>query len=246
MMTRADAAVVGSAAAKERIVAAAGPIFADRGYAGATVRLICSAAETNVASVKYHFGNKAGLYLACFELACQMREADIPLQPMLAAPAAASGSAAGRVDRPSARLQLQRLVRTLLGRIAGERSGDWHSRLLWRELLEPTQVLRDPMRAYVLGPHRALLGLVDALAMELGAPPPPLRVAYALIAGCLFPRVGRPLLTVVEPEQVDQLLELDAWGEQLVDGLVANLMALRDADRHRRPVGAAEVGEMQS
>ncbi len=224
-------------------MAAAGPTFADRGYAGATVRLICAAAETNVASVKYHFGNKAGLYLACFELACQMREADIPLQPMLSAPGSAIDSEQGRGDRQPARAQLHRLLRTLLGRIAGERSGDWHSRLLWRELLEPTQILRDQMRAYVIGPHRALLGLVDALAMELGAPPPPPRVAYALIAGCLFPRVGRPLLTVVEPEQVDQLLDLDAWGEQLVEGLVANLLALRDADRLRRAAETGGAGE---
>lgn len=48
----------------ERILAVATEIFAAKGYEGASVRAICSAAEANLNAVSYHFGGKRGLYNA--------------------------------------------------------------------------------------------------------------------------------------------------------------------------------------
>ena len=47
-----------------RLIAAATPLFAARGYEGTSVRAICAAAETNLNAVSYHFGGKQGLYAA--------------------------------------------------------------------------------------------------------------------------------------------------------------------------------------
>lgn len=52
---------------KDKIIAAATDLFAERGLAGATVRAICRAAGVNVALVNYHFKSKEGLYKACIE-----------------------------------------------------------------------------------------------------------------------------------------------------------------------------------
>ncbi len=46
----------------DKLRAAATRLFAELGYAGASVRAICKAADANLNAVSYHFGSKQGLY----------------------------------------------------------------------------------------------------------------------------------------------------------------------------------------
>lgn len=52
---------------KERIIQAAGPLFARYGYDGTTSKEICQRAGVNMAAVNYHFGSRDGLYVAILE-----------------------------------------------------------------------------------------------------------------------------------------------------------------------------------
>jgi AcrR family transcriptional regulator len=62
-MRTADAASRG-VETRQRLLETAIQMFAADGFAKVTVRDICRAAETNVAAVNYHYGDKFGLYMA--------------------------------------------------------------------------------------------------------------------------------------------------------------------------------------
>jgi AcrR family transcriptional regulator len=53
---------------REQLLAAARRLLEERGYAHITARELVSASDTNLASIGYHFGSKAGLLNAAIEL----------------------------------------------------------------------------------------------------------------------------------------------------------------------------------
>ena len=70
---------------RTKLLKTAARLFAQKGFAGASVRQISTAAKTNVAAVNYHFGDKRALYLATVQYLVEenknwMRSAPNPLQ----------------------------------------------------------------------------------------------------------------------------------------------------------------------
>jgi AcrR family transcriptional regulator len=76
---------------RKQILDAALTQFADHGYAGASVRDIAASAQTNGATLYYHFGSKAGLFQALVDLV-----EDESFEPMV--------DAVGRGERPLEKL----------------------------------------------------------------------------------------------------------------------------------------------
>ncbi len=52
---------------REALLQAAVQVFAEKGFAGATVKDLADEAGVNVSLVSYHFGGKEGLYRSCLE-----------------------------------------------------------------------------------------------------------------------------------------------------------------------------------
>lgn len=117
-----------SSGTEQRLLEAAGEVFAEHGYRGATVRQICEKAKANLAAVNYYFGDKDGLYLAALRY-LHTTATDI-YPPSL-----------GLKPGASADERLYAFIRSLLHRLLSEGRPYWHMKLAARELIEPTPAL---------------------------------------------------------------------------------------------------------
>lgn len=119
---------------RERLLEAAGEVFAEKGFRAATIRDICQRANANVAAVSYHFGSKEQLYHTVIGYWVEFAAERNPLQP--------PGDAT-----PEQRLQ--HFVAAMLRRILDEGKPAWHGRLMFREMFEPTSYMDEHLRRYV-------------------------------------------------------------------------------------------------
>jgi AcrR family transcriptional regulator len=138
---------------RERIVEAAGEVFAESGYRHTTVRAICKRAGANVAAVNYYFGDKSALYLAVLKYWRRKAFEEYPLD---------IGNTAGR---PPEEL-LGAFVKTLIFRVLDKGRGSRFARLMAQELMQPTVAL-DVIIEETIRPHFGFLsGVVRRLLGE--------------------------------------------------------------------------------
>ena len=112
---------------RARLLQAAGEVFAERGYRGATFREICQRAKVSLASINYHFRDKRSLYLEAFRHAADNNDATFR-----------SGTIPNS-KRPSD--NLRHMIGHVLRVAFDQRELTWYSKLFARELAEPTGVL---------------------------------------------------------------------------------------------------------
>jgi AcrR family transcriptional regulator len=110
---------------RERLLTAAAQLFADRGFKKVTVRDICRTARANVAAVNYHFGDKTGLYREVLQLAIDTMRATTD-----------AARAAGEGLPPEERLR--QYIRISMCRAMSGSTAAWISRLIHREMTDPT------------------------------------------------------------------------------------------------------------
>jgi AcrR family transcriptional regulator len=120
---------------KDRLLAAAGELFAERGFHGTTIRDIAARAGVNVAAGNYHYGSKKALYLEV------LRANFAEIRALLRARGAA------RPEGQLPRLSRRRLVALLRARITvmmelliGPPPG-LHGTLMQREMCDPSEAL---------------------------------------------------------------------------------------------------------
>lgn len=112
---------------KERLLEAAGEVFAEKGFREATVRDICSRAGANLAAVNYHFRDKETLYAAVFEHARRYEQEHYPLEVF---------EGAG-----DAKERLAGYIRQFCLRLFDQGRPNWHVKLMSREMVDPTAEL---------------------------------------------------------------------------------------------------------
>ncbi|HUR28056.1 MAG TPA: CerR family C-terminal domain-containing protein [Planctomycetota bacterium] len=181
-----------------RLLEAAGPVFARRGFREATVREICQQADVNVAAINYHFGDKLELYSQT--LGRCMREGLARYPADLGLP-----------QNASAGERLFAFVHSFLLRILGDGHPDWQGQLLAREMMEPTVALDRLVEELIRPLFKQLCAIVSDLLGERAAPGQVILCARSIVSQCVFYHHSRPVLQRLSPNEsmgADHILRL--------------------------------------
>jgi TetR/AcrR family transcriptional regulator, regulator of cefoperazone and chloramphenicol sensitivity len=196
-----------------RLIDAAGPIFADRGYRDATVREISAAAGANVASINYHFGDKLGLYRAVL---LDMHERS-RLAHMATVPE----------DGP-AEARLRAWVEAFLRKILDETRPQWQTRLMAREMADPTPALDDVVERSIRPQYEQLSRSVAELLADSTESPAVRRCVTSIVGQCLIHRHCGRAIALLECRGMQGVCP-DALARHITAFSLAAIRGLRDA-----------------
>lgn len=186
---------------RDRLIDAAGQAFAERGFAGASVRDICRAAGASVAAINYHFGDKQSLYVACLERA-QCSETALILS-------GATGTAA-----PVARLH--GFIRGMLAAQADPRRPAWHMGLMLREMAHPSHAATAVLERYIRPLADTLREILEGVApgvsqgAHAGWP-----IGFSIVGQVLFYSVHGPVVRLLMGEAEAAALDLDHLADHI-------------------------------
>jgi len=180
---------------KERLIGAAGEMFAQHGFRSATVRKICSRAGAHVGAVNYHFRNKEGLYAAVLEHSHQSAVRKYP--PDL-----------GLREEATAEEKLRAFIHSLLLRILDKRIPSWHGKLMIRECSDPTnalnQVVQNSIRPLVTYLQSILRELINGgKTAEKEESEMIFLCAMSIVGQCLHYFTGRQVIAALRPKSFD-------------------------------------------
>ncbi len=201
---------------RERLLHAALALFAQQGFAKTSTREIAEAAGTNLAAIKYYFGDKAGLYRAVFfELQSAPEE---------------------EIQRfGGAQLSLRDALRGLyIGLIEPLKQGELTTlcmKLHMREMLEPTGLWAEEIDKGIRPMHEAL---VEVLCRHVGVARPDdeiQRLAVCVAALGVHLHVGRDVTDALAPSLNATPDALDRWLERLV--MYAEAMVAAEVQRRQ-------------
>ena len=184
---------------RTKIIEAAGPLFAMRGYAQTTVREICRQARVNVASIKYYFGDKKRLYLETVRYARQSRADRYPFPDWN--------------SETSAEEKLYDFVSSLLRRLMALQDAPWQVNLLMRELMKPDEACRVIVREHFQPMFQALLRVIDELVDTPLDEDCRLKIGFSVIGQCLHYRYASEVMELMVPTEQRTSFEV----EQLAD-----------------------------
>jgi TetR/AcrR family transcriptional regulator, regulator of cefoperazone and chloramphenicol sensitivity len=210
-----------SSGTRQRILKAAGEVFAEKGYRHATVAEICRLAGANIAAINYHFGNKETLYAESWRLAHQAMLKASPID-------------GGVADDAPAEQRLRGRIRSMLQRAICDDGLEF--RIMAHEMANPTglleQVQKDSIGPLAQGTEKIILELLGGQVDE-----PLLRVCVASVIG--------PCLQVVRRQQMSRQLGQSPWfDEKSMEVLVEHfatfaLAGIRETSRRLKERSAA-------
>jgi AcrR family transcriptional regulator len=184
---------------KQRLINAAGEMFAEKGYEAASIRDICQRAEANLAAVNYHFGEKRQLYVAAVRHAQCCRQEDVPFPEW-------------PEDMPAVD-RLRAFIETMFARmLAGDRPR-WHLEIMLRELARPTEACAAVVEDYIRPMADTLRSILRDLLPHEMSEQQRWMIGFSVVGQVLFYYVHQPIIRLligpagIEPIPLDQLAD---------------------------------------
>jgi AcrR family transcriptional regulator len=170
---------------RDRILDEAEDLFAQRGYHAVSIREITKAADSNLAAVNYHFGNKQNLYLEVFRSRWMPRASRI--QRSFRESLKNNGN-------PNPKLVVQTFARAFLEGPMSDEERSRHLKLISGELAQPTEAFEliveqifRPLLGNLLEDLRAVMPeAIDEKQMVLNV--------FSILSLVLYFNFARPLI----------------------------------------------------
>jgi len=184
---------------QDRILEAAGEVFAENGFRCATIRMICERARVNVAAINYHFHSKEELYADVLKYWHEFAIKKYP--PLL-----------GVGENAPPEEQLRAFIRSLLFRVLDKGKPSWFGRVMAREMTEPTRAF-DHMVNEVMRPLNKLLATIIEKIVGTPVSEEAIRMCCAsILSQCYYyynTRVIAPLFQkdMSEPDQIERIAD---------------------------------------
>jgi AcrR family transcriptional regulator len=197
---------------RQRLLQAAGSLFAERGFKNTSVRDICEMAGANVAAVNYHFRDKLGLYKEV-------------IGTVAAAMDRGKQEAMDTGEGGTPEERLRSYIRHTVRRVLGEEKS-WLVDLMSREMAEPTPAFRLIVERGIIPSGQRLARLVSEVC-GLPADDPRTQFCAGMVhAQCFFFSSGKPVLKYMSPSLEFTPKYIDEIARQIAEFSLAGIHAL--------------------
>ena len=169
------------AASRERMLEAAGKLFASQGFVSVSTRALAKAARVNLSAIAYHFGDKEGLYREV--LRRLIADSEPIMRPAVEHLHRAVASAAS--DRARLAEVAAWFVRHLLDAILLDERMRWQMALMLREFYEPSANFPMLLDERIHPLHDAVAALVAAASGRREDAPETRLLAAVVIGQCM-------------------------------------------------------------
>lgn len=194
----------------DRIIAAAGAVFAEQGFRNTTIRQITARAGVNVAAVNYHFRDKSELYTRVLREA-KKHVAWIRMETL----------------RGSPEVRLRAFIKAFVSSLLDPDRPSWHGRVIGMEMANPTPALGVLIRELTAPLYRDVSALINEITEEKASPAKLDLFTVTVIGQCVFYACSRPIVERLaldlgkEPDRTRQI------ADHVADVSLAALRAFR-------------------
>jgi AcrR family transcriptional regulator len=199
-------------ATRQRILDASGEIFARDGFHRAGIREICDRANCNVASVKYYFGGKLGLYRELMQRGVDDLRSKRPVE---------DPQAGETGEQTLARWLRQFLELTLVHR----HNHPYVGRIMKHELREPTEILDEMVRTVIKPIHLDLSRVIGRVTGHPGAASR--QTAGLILSMCANLETSRPLFERLGTKLPATPQSIDRFAAELTQFVLFGVMGTR-------------------